>query len=243
MVTGYEVWINGYYHMSGGIRALHVLKDELVKRGMNAWMAYERHDPNAIGIYPEIVPANPENYEKRVRWLLNTADVPDDPTWAWESGMGDWPLLTVNIIELNLFKPSTRPRAGAAYWVGKGVKDESVLPTGAIEIHRGNYPSRAEVAELLSSVNYLISFDAFSAINIEAVLCGTPVLIAGSHPRMSKDDIMAHNWTPFGVAWSQEELEEARREVHLAYDHYLSLLPVFGQRVDAFITDTLRLYS
>ena len=157
--------------------------------------------------------------------------------------MGDWPLLTVNIIELNLFKPSTRPRAGVAYWVGKGVKDESVLPTGSIEIHRGNYPSRAEVAELLSSVNYLISFDAFSAINIEAVLCGTPVLIAGSHPRMSRDDIMAHNWTPFGVAWSQDELDEARREVHLAYDHYLSLLPVFGQRVDKFITDTLNIFS
>ena len=243
MVSGYEVWINGYFHMSGGIRALHVLRDELVKRGQNAWMAYEKHDPNAIGVYPEIVSTNPENYEKCVRWLLNTADVPLDPTWAWEKNMGVDDLLTVNIIELDLFKPTTNMRRGTAFWVGKGVKDERFIPSNSVEIHRGNYTSRHEVAELLRSINYLISFDPFTAMNLEALMCGTPVLIRGDHPRMTRQQILDHGWTPYGIAFSMEELEEARLEVHLARDHYLSLLPVFDQRVDAFVEKSLQIYG
>jgi hypothetical protein len=243
MVSGYEVWINGYYHMSGGIRALHVLRDELKKRGQNAWMAYEKHDPDAIGVYPEIVPANPENYAKCVRWLLNTAEVPPDPTWAWEKNMGSDDLLTVNIIETELFKPASNMRSGTAFWVGKGVKDERFIPNNCVEIHRGNYTSRHEVAELLRSINYLISFDPFTAMNLEALMCGTPVLIRGDHPRMTRQQILDHGWTPFGIAFSMEELEEARLEVHLARDHYLSLLPIFDQRIDAFVQKSLQIYG
>lgn len=229
--------------MSGGVRALHVLRDELTKRGQNAWMFYEKHDPNAIGIYPEIVSENPENYEKYARWLLNTADILPDPTWAWEKDMGVDDLLTVNIIETELFKPTSNIRSGTAFWVGKGVKDERFIPTNSIEIHRGNYTSRHEVAELLRSITYLISFDPFTAMNLEALMCGTPVLIRGDHPRMSRQQIIDHGWTPFGIAWNMEELDEARCEVHLARDHYLSLLPMFDKRVDGFVEKTLSIFE
>ena len=40
----YEIWIGSYYHMSGGVRALHVLRDELLDRGIPAWMMYEGKD-------------------------------------------------------------------------------------------------------------------------------------------------------------------------------------------------------
>lgn len=243
MVSGYEIWIGGYFHMSGGVRALHVLRDELTKRGQNAWMFYEKHDPNAIGIYPEIVSENPENYEKYARWLLNTADILPDPTWAWEKDMGVDDLLTVNIIETELFKPTSNVRSGTAFWVGKGVKDERFIPTNSIEIHRGNYTSRHEIAELLRSITYLISFDPFTAMNLEALMCGTPVLIRGDHPRMSRQQIIDHGWTPFGIAWNMEELDEARCEVHLARDHYLSLLPMFDKRIDDFVEKTLSIFE
>lgn len=157
--------------------------------------------------------------------------------------MGEDKLLTVNIIELDLFRPSSKSRSGTAYWVGKGEFDPSVIPTGSVEINRGNYTSRPEVAELLSTVQYLISFDPFTAMNLEAVLCGTPVLIQGQHPVMTRQQIIEHNWIPFGVAWDMEELDEARREVHLAWDHYRSLLPVFSRRVDEFVEKTTRLYG
>lgn len=243
MVTGYEVWIDGYYHMSGGIRALHCLRDELEQRGYKAWMKYQQHDERAIGIYPEIVHDNPGNFEAVTRWKLNTADLPPDPTWAWEQNMGEEKLLTVNIIELDLFQPCDGQRQGVAYWVGKGTKDESVLPTNAIHITRENFTTRAALAQRLGSLDYLISFDPFTAVNVEAVVSGTPVLIRGDHPRMTQQQIIEHGWTPFGIAWDMEELEEARRTVHLARDHYMSLLPVFAQRIDSFVEKTLRLYE
>jgi hypothetical protein len=241
-VKPYEIWIGSYYHMSGGIRALHVLRDELMKRGVEAWMSYEKHDPNAIGVYPEIVSDNPNNYEKVVRWLLNTASLPPDPTWAWESGMGDYPLLTVNIIEMDLWRPENRstpgPGRGCAYWVGKGVKDERFIPDKAVEISRSNFSTRKELAEFIGGLNYLISFDPFTAVVLESVMIGTPVLIRGDHPNLSRQQIISHGWTPFGVAWGMEELEDARREVHLAYPHYESLLPKFAQRIDNFVEQT-----
>lgn len=244
-MSRYEIWINNYYHMHGGNRALHVLRDELKRRGMEAWMSYEHHDPTAIGVYPEIVHHNPSGYEKIVRWLLNTptADLPPDPAWAWEKNMGCDDLLTVNIIELDLFRPSTNHRSGTAFWVGKGVRDNSVIPSNSVEITRGNFPTRPEVAELLSSVQYLISFDPFTAMNLEAVLCGTPVLVHGEHPKLTQEQIREHNWVPFGVAYTVDQLDEARSEVHLAWDHYRSLIPVFHRRVDEFVEKTTSMYG
>ena len=244
-MSKFEIWINNYYHMHGGNRALHVLRDELLLRDVEAWMAYEKHDPDAVAVYPEITGNNPGNHDKVTRWLLNTptSPLPPDPTWAWEKNMGESKLLTVNIIELDLFRPSTKHRSGTAFWVGKGVRDDSVIPTGSIEINRGNFPTRPEVAELLSSVQYLISFDPFTAMNLEAVLCGTPVLVHGEHPKLTQEQIREHNWIPFGLAYTVDQLDEARSEVHLAWDHYRSLLPVFNRRVDEFVEKTTKLYG
>lgn len=240
MVKPYEIWIGGNYHMSGGIRALHVLKQELLNRGMQAWMKYEPiFNTDCIGVYPEIVVDNPEEYFNVVRWKLNKANLPDDGlTYAWESGMGDHPLLTVNIIEPDLWKPRRVHRRGVAYWVGKGVRDDRFIPSGAEEINRNNYMLRDQLAERIGSLDYLISFDPFTAVNLEAVCAGTPVLIRSDDPKWSRKEVEKHRWTPFGVAWSMEELPEARATVHLAYDYYQSLLPVFAERIDQFVQQT-----
>lgn len=237
MVRPYEIWIGSYYHMSGGVRALHVLRDELHKRGQAAWMLYEPvADVDCIGVYPEIVAGNPENYRHVARWLLNKADLPDDgPIFAWESGMGEYPLLTVNLLEPDLWTPGTGRRSGVAYWVGKGVRDERFIPDRAIEITRSNFTTRRELSELIRSLDYLISFDPFTAVNLEAVVSGTPVLIRSTDTKWTRDVIEQHDWLRYGVAWSMESLEQARKDVHLAYDHYQSLLPVFDKRIDEFV--------
>lgn len=244
MVKPYEIWIQGYYHKSGGIRALHVLKNELIKRGLQTTMLYENsRQENTIGVYPEIVSENPENYNHVCRWLLNTADLPNDgPIFSWESGMGNYPLLTVNIIELDLFKPNHGVRSGVAYWVGKGVKDDSIIPPESIEISRNNFHNRNELAEFISSLDYLISFDPFTAVNLESVLCGTPVIVKGEHPKMSQEQISSHGWIKYGIADSLDELEKAKSEVFLAYDHYQSLLPIFDKRIDNFVEITQKYF-
>jgi hypothetical protein len=245
MVRPYEIWINGYFHMSGGIRALHVLKQELINRGIPAHMKYENTiNEECIGVYPEIISDNPENYQRLCRWLLNTADLPNDgPIFAWEDGMGEYPLLTVNIIEQDLWKPYYGQRSDVAYWVGKGRLDPTHIPEGAIEISRYNFRKRSELAERIRTLDYLISFDPFTAVNVEAVISGTPVLIQGQHDRMSNQQIIDHGWTPYGIAWSIDELDKARKEVHLAYDHYQSLLPIFAKRIDNFVEITQNHFS
>ena len=245
MVMPYEIWIQGYYHMSGGIRALHVLKDELNARGLQATMLYEgQRQPGTIGVYPEIVHDNPEGYENIARWLLNTADLPDDgDVFAWETGMGSDRLLTVNIIELDLWKPRHQKRNGIAYWVGKGTRNPRVIPAGAIEITKHNYRTRQQLSNLIHGLDYLISFDPFSAMNVEAVIAGTPVLLYGEHPVMGRERIQSHGWTRYGIAYQPSGLDRARSEVGLAYEHYLSLLPVFADRIDKFVEVTQETYS
>lgn len=236
-----EIWIGGYYHMSGGIRALHVLRDELRARGIPADMSYERQHAVAdvIGIYPEIVPNNPEGYSRIIRWKLNKADLPDDgPTYAWETGMGEHPLLTVNIVE-DFFHPRPNTKTNTvAYWAGKGVVDPAVLPDGAIAITRSNHPDRVELARFLASVDLLISFDPFTAVNLEAVVSGTPVLIHANGP-WDRATISQHGWLPYGVAWQASELERARDTVGKARFHYEALKQIFQARIDMFVDDCL----
>jgi len=239
-VRPYEIWIGSYYHMSGGVRALHVLRDELVKRDIPAWMMYDRkYDPKMIGVYPEIIPDNPQQYQRVARWKLNAAELPaDGPVFAWETGMGDHPLLTVNILEPDLWTPYTGKRSGIAYWVGKGVKNDIWIPDNAIEISRSNFPTRKQLSERIRTLDYLISFDPFTAVNLEAVVSGTPVLIRSDDKQWSKEIIDKHDWLKYGVSWSRDGLEQARKEVHLAYDHYQSFLPVFADRIDKFVEIT-----
>jgi hypothetical protein len=241
----YEIWITGYYHMSGGIRALHALKQELLNRDISVSMKYEnKRQDGCIGVYPEIVSDNPENYENYTRWLLNVADFPiSDTIFAWENGMGDYPLLTVNVIEKNLWIPYNGPRSGVGYWVGKGIKKEELIPDGAIEISRSNFTKRSELAEKIRTLEYLISFDGFSIINAEAAISGTPVLIHTDKKSFYKKELSQENWIPYGVAWDINEMDQARQEVYLAYDHYQSLLPIFDKRIDNFIEITQKKFS
>ena len=234
----YNIWIGGYYHMSGGIRALHVLKDELRARGFEAEMTYERLIPESIMVYPEIVEGNPCEYKRFVKWLLNKAEFPGERCWAWEVGCGDHPLLTVPFIELDLWKPVSVKRGGTAYWVGKGQLEPSVIPSGAQEISRSNFPNRAELAEFVANLDLLISFDPFTALTTEAVISNTPVLIHNTYPKWTNDEVRQSRWIDYGIATSPEELDKARENVHLARGHYEQLEKVFAKRIDNFIEVT-----
>jgi hypothetical protein len=235
----YCIYFHGNNHKHGGVRALHVLRDELLNRGLDAAMIYEKRYSDAIVIYPEITPGNPLHAEKTVHWLLNKASIRGDGLiYAWESGMGDYPLLTVNIIEENLWLPKVVKRGGVAYWIGKGKKDPSIIPNDAIEISRSNFHKREELADFISNLDYLISFDPFTAAVAESIVAGIPVLIHSTDNQWSRSDIEKHNWYPYGVAWNLDEMDHARKTVGLARDHYYSLLPVFQKRIDNFVEVT-----
>lgn len=250
----YTIWTPGYSHMSGGIRALYQLKKEFDDRGIESYFHNEKRHPEEIMIYPEIVQGNPDRAKRVVRWLLNKADFPGDICYAWEKNIGKYPLLTTNIVEMDIWTPSQKTNK-VAYWVGKGEYNDELVPDDAYEISRRNYTNRKDLANFISTLDYLISFDLFSIINLEAPLCGTPVLLIDSgnmwNPSKrsrdtttgwSKSEFDEVGWVPYGIAWNYEELEKAREEVHLARPHYESLLPVFQKRIDNFITDTQKIF-
>ena len=232
----YQIVSPPYAHFCGGIRALYRLAEELQARGVPAQILGS-YNPEAITVYPEIVTDNPYGSARVVRWLLNRADVPDDGLkFAWADGM-DAPLLTVDIIETDLFYPRTGPRNGTAFWVHKGNMASRFVPSGSRQITHGWPATRPELAELLGSIDYLISFDPFTAMVPEALLCGTPVLIP-TQGAWTRAEIESHGWVPYGVAWSLDELDQARATVHLAFDHYQNMRREFARRIDAFIDST-----
>lgn len=155
--------------------------------------------------------------------------------------MGDWPLLTVDIIE-PFWEPYRGPRSGVGYWVGKGVLAAGDVPAGAVEVTRSNFTTRPELHGFLKSLDYFISFDAFSAINIEAAICGTPVLVLGSGV-WTKNHFEDHGWVKHGVAWGWGELQQARDEVGLAWNDYQKKRATFPATIDRFVAMTQEIYG
>lgn len=252
-MVSYNILSPEYNHTFGGIRALHQLAKEINHRGYKATI--NSLDPEPIAVYPEIVSGNPFNSERRVRWLLNDAVFENEVCYSWESQMGNHPLLTVNIIEMNIWKRAKKRGKKTAFWVGKGILNQSLIPEGSIHIHRENFPSRKFLAKFISELDYLISFDPFSAINVEATIAGTPVLIyvpekqavpfkgAYVDQTWSRERIEKQGWVKYGVAWNLEELEQARETVHLQRNYYMDLIKVFDQRIDNFIEETQELFK
>lgn len=236
-MTGYMIWAPNRTNYHGGIRALHKLKEELRARGQRAYLHYEYMVPDSYMIYPEIINGNPYNAERYCHWLLNKANH-DGPQWAWEAGMGDFPLLTVDIVERELWQPQNVFKSGVAWWQGKGTVDRSIIPNKAHQITQTNFRERKDLANYIGTLDYLISFDPFTALNVEAVCAGTPVLVHAPHNNWQIDEVKQHNWTPYGLAYTPDELHYARETVHLAFDHYDSMRSIFQERINAFVEAT-----
>ena len=236
MGVGYTIWSPQYVNYHGGVRALHVLKDELIKRGYSATMHYEYHTEGNFVIYPEIVLDNPLGAKHYCHWLLNNG-AQKGLTFGWTPDMGCENLLTVNIIEPDIFYQRLNERSGTAYWQGKGLLNAHHIPNGAIQITKESPATRQELANLLASVEYVVSFDDFTAIAMEATILGTPVVIVTGKLE-SKERLIKSGFPIYGVCFSEEELPNAKIEVLKQNDAYKEYIKVFDERIDNFIKIT-----
>lgn len=242
----YVIWAPDYRNVSGGIRVLYLLGHLLRERGYRAEMMMT-HGPfvgnpwgvpecvsvpvDAIHVYPEIVQGNPSGSSRVVWWLLNHAER-DGLRFVWHPAIGSLPVLNVPYLEADLFYPGEGSRSGVLVWKGKG--DRCFVPEGARLITHGWPASRVELAEVLRSAEYLISFDAYTALVHEATLCGCPVVI--------KDDgtwnlAKAQNGPMriYGAVDDESRLDEARAEIWQAYPAYLDYGIKMSQQLDLFI--------
>lgn len=239
----YIIWSPPWDHKVGGIRALYALRDELRARGCEAWMHDEVVlDPEAIVVYPEIVQDNRLNAERIVRWRLSPAEVPDDGlTFDWTDYGGLYPRLMVDLVDDAIrFAPRGRERSGVVVWIHKGKADLDVIPDGAVHMGTHGPETREGVADLLGGCDYLISFDEFSSVNIEAILLGTPVLLYPTVGHFTHDELMAQNWPKHGIAWRPDDLPLARDRTASAWAWYATEQRRMARELDSFIFETQR---
>lgn len=237
MKKKYTIWSPPYNHFSGGIRALHELNQQLNKKGFISNLHYEnKHDNENIVIYPEIVTKNLLNADCTFQWLLADA-IKQGISFEWVEGLGGDHILTVNIIDLNIFKPRKKIKKKIGYWIGKGNRNID-LPDDAELINKFDPSNREDLAEQLASYEYIISFDSFTALNFEATMLGTPVFIANQTLTWSKEKLIKTQWPTFGLFWSLDELEEAKKAVKYQYEAYINFISTFDQLLDDFIDIT-----
>lgn len=246
-----------YSHRSGGIRALYELAHQLQNRQHDIAIAAlgppRRHDPNphqlanattwpddklddAIHIYPEIVATKHLKERNIVRWLLNTEQHrprQDELQFVWTPHLKpDTPRLTVNIIELDIFQPQHNSRNGILWYGGKGARLARNVPPGATQITHAWPATRTDMANELGQAEQLISFDGFSAINLEASICGTPVLIPSETGATRPPDLLM----PLpGVAFGEHEWHWAQQTVNQAADCYRQATHKMGSLIDKFV--------
>jgi hypothetical protein len=241
-MRSYTIWSPEYSNFSGGIRALHVLNDELNKREVQSKLHYQSpHNPEDIVLYPEIITDNPLGSQYVSRWLLAEGQV-QDLSFQWVNGLGADNNLTVNIIDLDIFYPRTNNKKGIGYWIGKGRKTCD-LPEDAVLIHKFEPQDRLALAEQLASFEYIVSFDSFSAINFEALLVGTPVIIANQTGKWDEHNLRKTDWPLFGLTWECEFLDVAKSEVHNQFEAYKLLCDKFSKSIDGFIEITQKNYQ
>jgi hypothetical protein len=193
-----------YRNSSAGVRACHRLVHELNERGYVAYscnktnpdwneLPWENQTPEFIAIYPEIIYGNPLESSHVVRWVLNVPGKlggdncydPREIVFAWDRKyLSEVPLLTVNIVERDLFFPNNIPGVHELCYLGKGhlrVSQESPITSQLIHI-TSNWPStRIELAELLRNAKTLYTYDDCSMIVCEAIACGCKVILMPEH--------------------------------------------------------------
>lgn len=188
-----------YRRTSGGIRTLYNLNDILNKEGYSCKIVIIGEDyvcgADEIVIYPEIVKGNPLKSKKVVRYILNRpgligGDLTYDESellYAYCESLSQYShgrILTVPIIE-EFFYNKNLKRNKDVFYVGKCKHSNRIKETeGLVEITREFPEAREDLAELLNTTNTFYTYDNFTALTLEAELCGCVVKIVDEYGRV-----------------------------------------------------------
>ena len=151
---------------------------------------WESINSEAIVIYADGIPGNPFGAKRVVRYILGKEYQPSDPADEYKvyyskafqlNRAGKYRNLFLFPIDLGIFNDKNAPpRSQDMLWLGKGAQFCTERPLDCIPITYNWPETRKELAENLRKTRYLYSYDAVSAINLEAILCGAVVIIKHS---------------------------------------------------------------
>ncbi|MDA8127761.1 MAG: hypothetical protein M0Z73_03535 [Betaproteobacteria bacterium] len=210
-----------------------------------------------IVVYPEIVRGNPFKAPFVVRYVLNFPGLlggdsqygTDEFCIAYSENLAR----SIPSSRLTLFVPASDPRTfspvpeqerrGTCFYAGKYKYHHGGelfdITRDSTEITRDfpDSPTQPQIADLFRRSELFYCYEN-SALAIEALLCGCPVVFL---PNPYFDRVIAaeeHGWD--GIAWGTDpdEIARAKRTVHLARDNFLHYFDAFHEALGEFITRT-----
>jgi len=246
-----------YTDTHAGVVALHRLCDRLNVLGYRAFIhpigrtAATRpgwHTPlrrgrslrDAVAIYPEIVTGNLLGADRVVRWLLNRpgrftgsamGEGPTDLLVSFSTQVSrDHPLLSLPLVDPDVFFPKDAPGAGGLLWIGKGALPPD-FDRSATTLITDHWPwDRRRLADVLRAADVLYTCDWLTTMIDEALMCGTPVVLVGPQD-WDRSDVLLRR----GMAWSEASLPEARQEVGRYFPDYVAGLAMVNDDVERFV--------
>lgn len=214
-----------------------------------------------IVVYPEIVANNPLGARYVVRYILNqpgllgggTSYAPEEVLFCHgemlrEFVPSDDRILTIQVIDTSVYNnEGVGERAGGLFWVGKGKGLPRIPATEGFTEITENWPKTwGELALLFKQAEIFYSYDDFTALTLEARLCGCPVVIIPSG-RYSWEDLCGKSLAG-GVAglafWDddpvifEDNLRRACATVNDCYGDYLTFEARIVKQLERFINIT-----
>jgi glycosyltransferase involved in cell wall biosynthesis len=239
-----------YDRRSSGIKALYVLCSRLNSLGYEAYITGEKSpypntkrvwdlnkeelkdlQLNGVVVYPDhIVNKNPLRFTNVVRWFLGiTQEAPENELVFSMSPSHNFTVQAkYNLMMLDIepfFKfPEVENRSHKCFRVGKGSAIyRSPLTNGCTEITADFPMSREGLAYLLQSSKIFYTYDNFTLLMLEALLCGCPVVILG-YPITEKKNIIGNVLNKYGTRF-HEEISFDDNGIPLNYDEMKSEIP------------------
>jgi len=213
---------------------------------------------SGIVVYPEVEEGNPLGARRVVRYILNIPGrirgsgefAPTELLFAYCGLLRRFVpsydrILCVPVVELDLFKPgaSRLPRESSVYWVGKGSDTPRIPETEHMAEISFEWPeTRRGLAYLFKSSEWFYSYANYTALTIEARLCGCPTVII-PNGLFDREDFKMYPPGMTGLAWGTDpdELEWAARTVGRFPGAYqASVVDMFPQQLDQFVNITQR---
>lgn len=226
---------------SGGIVSLHKWCHQLRERGVDAVMAYakrfnpewrtpewngtlRRHD---VVVYPEVVNGNPygakavfryilfprrvDNVAKTDRFFIYSKRFLKESGDIFKKSFTEEQVFFIPFFRTELFNHDNLPEERDIILTYKCTLkdcDHQVLITDTWP------PSQEELAALYKRAKYLVSNDRYTAITLEAQLCGCPTVV------LQHEDSHELDFPSLGTCTRMEDLPMARSVVMDQFDVY-----------------------
>jgi hypothetical protein len=246
----FTIYAPNYNDKSGGAWVLHFLCDQLNKIGHESkifiYEASQVVNPqfdtpigyleDSVVVYPEIIVDNPLNATKVVRYLLNREGALQKRMISW--GNTDYPLafsrayrndcevLFYPNCDLSIFYDNGTERTQNAFYIGKGELTGDCPKLDCFEITRTFPSTKQELGDVLRRSKILFSYDALSATNTDAALCGCL-------PYLLQKPITGLENAELGKYWAESagEIEQALEQMSTLYERIEGLQQSFPERL------------